>query len=365
MKKVKTTFVFAGGGTGGHLFPAIAVAEALQQRFPEAEMHFIGRSDKLEAVIVPQHGFFFHSIAAEGFSRKNVMVNLRVLLKFVTGFFQSLSVFVKYKPAAAITTGAYISAPVIAAARVFGTKVFMVEPNSYPGLVTRLFDKSVERVFITFEETKKYLRNPQNTLVTGNPVRKSFSEMNRNTAKVQLGFTEQAPLVLITGGSLGAKKLNETVSGMVEKFTQYGYQCLWQTGKNYYEQYKQFSSKSIKVVPFIENMAVAINAADIMVARAGATTIAEIMALGIASILVPSPNVAENHQFYNAKALADKNAAVLIEEKNIDENLFTAVHELCSNTNELETIRKQAKLLHKEQVAENIADCIVNTVTKG
>ncbi|MBI2419713.1 MAG: undecaprenyldiphospho-muramoylpentapeptide beta-N-acetylglucosaminyltransferase [Ignavibacteriales bacterium] len=365
MSKRHMSFVFAGGGTGGHLFPAIAVAEAIKARVPESDIHFIGRADKLEADVVPKYNFSFHAIKAEGFSRKNLMVNMRVLLKFIVGFFQSLSIFIKYKPVAAITTGAYISAPVIAAARLFGSKVFMIEPNSYPGLVTRLFDSSADEIFIAFEETKKYLRKVAKTTESGNPIRKTFISLSRNDSKKKLGFNENAPLVFITGGSLGARKLNEAASQMTAMLGQHGYQCLWQTGKSYFTAYQKFGGNGIKVVPFVEDMALALNAADVLIARSGATTVAEIVGLGIASILIPSPNVAENHQYFNAKSLADKQAAVLIEEKDITDTLFAELHKLLSNKEDADLIRQQAKLLQKEHVAESIAESILRSVSKG
>jgi UDP-N-acetylglucosamine--N-acetylmuramyl-(pentapeptide) pyrophosphoryl-undecaprenol N-acetylglucosamine transferase len=349
-------FLFAGGGTGGHLFPAVAVAEKIKAIKPEADILFVGTKSRIEGSVVPKLGFKFKSIWIKGFSRKITSENLLFPVKLVVSLIQSLIINMMFKPKVAIGSGGYVAGPAIWSANVMGSKIILLEQNSYPGVTTRLLEKYADEIHISFEDSKKYFRKKDKLCFTGNPVRESLNPVSKDEALRNFNLKVGVKTLLILGGSLGAGSINEAVAFAIKKLENENIQVIWQTGKNYYEKYKSFSSDKVYINTFIDNMNYAYSACDLMLARAGATTIAEILALGIASILVPSPNVAENHQYYNAKSLADKNAAVLINDNEIKEKLYEEVSGLISNQAKLSELKANALSLGKPDAASVIAN---------
>ena len=356
----KYRFLFAGGGTGGHLFPAVAVAEQIRELKPEADILFIGTKDKLESKIVPKLGFKFKSIWIKGFTRKLNLENLLFPLKLFVSLIQSLAINISFKPKVAIGSGGYVAGPAVWAASMMGTKIILLEQNTYPGVTTRLLEKYAEEVHLSFEESKKYLRNEKSHHLTGNPVRKNLGRMEKSEALRKFGLSNEKKTLLVLGGSLGAKTINEAMSESIKIFEENNVQVIWQTGKNYFEQFKKLNLDYIKVFDFIEDMNAAYSACDLLVARAGATTIAELLNLGIPAILVPSPNVAENHQYYNAKVLSDKNAAILIEDKNLKKDLEQSVLNNLNSANKLSDLKKNALAMAKPEAAKVIARNAIN-----
>jgi UDP-N-acetylglucosamine--N-acetylmuramyl-(pentapeptide) pyrophosphoryl-undecaprenol N-acetylglucosamine transferase len=238
-----------------------------------------------------------------------------------------------------------------------GTKLAMVETNTYPGMTIRMFDRSADEIYTAFEETRQYLRVKENVFVSGNPVRSNFRKMNPSEAKRRLGFDENRKLIFATGGSLGAKKINQIVAAMVNENRDV--QWLWQCGERYTADYTGFHAQGIRVMSFVEDMNTALNAADIIVARAGASTIAEITHCAIPAVLIPSPNVTENHQYYNAKSLSDRSAAVLIEEKDAAEQLPKIIDELLNDETKLIALRNNLKSIQVSNAAAFIVDRIL------
>jgi len=354
--KAQYRFLFAGGGTGGHLFPAVAVAERIKSILPEAEILFVGTKSKIEGRVVPKLGFKFKSIWIKGFSRKFTLENILFPLKLIVSIVQSIFINMKFKPQVAIGSGGYVSGPAIFGSSVMGAKVILLEQNSYPGVTTRLLEKKSKEIHITFEDSKKYFRDKEKLLLTGNPVRESLTKMNKEEALKEFGFTPSKKTLFILGGSLGAYTLNEAVATSIKKIEENGLQVIWQTGKNYFEKYKNLKSKSVWVNAFIDNMNFAYAACDLLVARAGASTIAEILMLGVPSILVPSPNVAANHQYHNAKSLTETEAAILVEDKDIKEKFINSVMDLINNKESLKKISANAKALAKPDAAKIIAE---------
>jgi len=348
-------FLFAGGGTGGHLFPAIAVAEQIKKMKPEAEILFVGTKDKIEGKTIPKLGYGFKSIWVKGFSRKFTLENILFPLRLFVSALQSLIINIRFKPSVTIGSGGYVAGPAVWGASVLGAKIILLEQNSYPGITTRLLEKHADEIHLSFSNSKKYLKKKNILLTTGNPVRKDLGTIDRIEAQTSFGFSAEKKTLLILGGSLGAKSINKAAGNLVNKLSDEGLQVIWQTGKNYYEDYKHFNSKSIKVFDFIEDMNYAYSISDLILARAGATTIAEILVLGIPSILVPSPNVAENHQFYNAKSLSDEGAAILIEDKEIDLRMYDEVTSTINSNEKLTELTKNALLLAKPDAAKVIA----------
>jgi UDP-N-acetylglucosamine--N-acetylmuramyl-(pentapeptide) pyrophosphoryl-undecaprenol N-acetylglucosamine transferase len=354
-KDFRYRFLFAGGGTGGHLYPAIAVADQIKTMKPEAEILFIGTKNKIEGTVVPKLGYKFKSIWIKGFARKFNLENLLFPLKLIVSTLQSLIINMSYKPKVAIGSGGYVSGPAIWGASVMGAKIILLEQNSYPGVTTRLLEKKAQEIHISFEDSRKCLRNQEALILTGNPVRKNLGSMDKKSALEKFSLIESKKTLLILGGSLGASSLNKAVVENLKRLVESGIQIIWQTGKIYFERYRSLNDENIKVLDFIEDMNAAYSACDLLIGRSGATTIAEILVLGIPSILVPSPNVAENHQYHNAKSLEEKEATILIEDKNLNTELLKTVTDTIINDSVLKKLSENAVKLAKPLAAETIA----------
>lgn len=353
-------FLFAGGGTGGHLYPAIAVADEIKRLKPESEILFVGTKSKIEGRVIPQLGYGFKSIWIKGFSRKFNLSNILFPIKLVVSILQSIFISFKFKPRVAIGSGGYVAGPAIWGASVMGAKIILMESNSYPGVTTRLLEKYADEVHITFEDSKKYLRHPEKIKLTGNPVRSELGKTNKSEALKYFGLDENKFTILILGGSLGAQSINDAVANCLEDLEKNNFQIIWQTGKNYYDNYKKFNFTSVKILDFIDDMNKAYSACDLLVARAGATTIAELSVLGIPSILIPSPHVAENHQYYNAKSLADNGAAVLIKDSELKDSLKNEILNLAKDKNLLKSLSENAKKIARPNAANEIAKSAIN-----
>jgi len=365
LQRTPYRFLFAGGGTGGHLFPAVAVAEKIKMLVPEAEILFVGTKSKIEGRVVPQLGYKFKSIWIKGFSRKINYENILFPLKLVVSIIQSIFINMKFRPKVAIGSGGYVSGPAIFGSSLVGAKIILLEQNSFPGITTKLLEKYAEEVHISFADSKKYFRNPEKLLLTGNPIRSSLAQVNKDEALKEFGLSTSNKTLLVIGGSLGAGSMNEAVADSVKIFEEKGIQVIWQTGNGYFDRYKNLTTGFIKVLPFINKMNLAYSACDLLLSRAGATTISELLALGIPSILVPSPNVAENHQYFNAKSLAENNAAILLEDKNMKKELADQVISAINNGERLKQLRQNALVLAKPDAAEVIAKNAIKYALAG
>lgn len=351
----KYRFLFAGGGTGGHLFPAVAVAEQIKELKPEADILFIGRKDKIEGKLVPKLGYKFKSIWIKGFSRKISLENILFPLQLIVSMIQSLIINISFRPKVAIGSGGYVAGPAIWAGSVMGAKIILLEQNSYPGITTRLLERYANQVHLSFSESKKYLRRESLHHLTGNPVRKNLGMMKKSDALKKIGLGNEKKTLLVLGGSLGAKTINEAVSENMNLLIENNIQIIWQTGKNYYDQFKNMNSDTVKIFDFLDDMNAAYSACDLLLARAGATTIAELLNLGIPALLVPSPNVAENHQYYNAKSLTENDAAILIEDKDLKKELSGTVLNTLNSDSKLDELKKNALKMAKPEAAKVIA----------
>ncbi len=352
-------FVFAGGGTGGHLYPALAVAQQIRLMKPESEILFVGAKNKIEEKIVPEYGFNFKTIWISGFSRKLSLSNLLFPLKLFVSAIQSLMINFSFKPRVAVGSGAYVSGPVIWAASVLGSKVILLEQNSYPGITNRMLEKKANEIHITFEESKKYFRDESKLKLTGNPIRINLKLCDKSEAKKKFGLNELKKVMLVIGGSGGARSINQAVAANINQLVSNNIQVIWQTGQFYYEQYKGYSNESVKIFPFISDMSAAYSAADIVLARSGATTIAEVSFLSLPVVFVPSANVAANHQYMNAKALKVAKAAELIEDKNLKDEFFPVVNELIFNEARQEILKKNISSFAKPLAAKTIAESAI------
>jgi UDP-N-acetylglucosamine--N-acetylmuramyl-(pentapeptide) pyrophosphoryl-undecaprenol N-acetylglucosamine transferase len=357
--KSKYRFLFAGGGTGGHLFPAIAVAEKIIELQPEAEVLFVGTRNRIEYRVVPKHGFKIKTIWVSGFSRSFNLRNILFPLKLLVSSIQSLKINMQFKPKVAIGTGAYVSGPAIWGASVLGSKIVLLEQNSYPGLTNRLLEKRADQIHTSFEDSKSYFRDEGKIVNSGNPVRFNIKFRDKKAARKLFALGDKKT-ILVIGGSLGAKSINEAVKHMLEQFESEDLQMIWQTGPKYFKDYTSLASSKVKIIPFIDNMSAAYSAADLIITRAGATTVAEAAYLGLPVIFVPSPNVAADHQYKNARSLEDAGAAVVIRDNVVNEELFNVIVKTINNEVQLSSMSEKIKEFSNPEAAENIAKSILS-----
>jgi len=268
---------------------------------------------------------------------------------------QSVIINLKFRPSVAIGTGGYVAGPAIWGSSLVGAKIILIEQNSYPGVTTKLLQNHADEIHLSYEDSKKYFRNERKLYMTGNPVRENLIKIKKSDALQKFGLNPQKKTLLILGGSLGASSINSVVTSHLNRLTDLDIQVIWQTGIAYYEKHKALSSEKVRISAFIENMNDAYSACDLVLARAGATTIAEILFLGVPAILVPSPNVAENHQYYNAKSLADKGAALLLEDKNLNERFLGEIKSSLLDDSTLLEMSRIAKQLSKPEATSVIA----------
>lgn len=351
--------LFTGGGTGGHLYPLIAVAQNLLALVPGAKIEFIGSKGKIEEKAVPAAGFVFHGIKASSFPKKAIAELVKFPFVFIKSLLSALKYVKSLKPEVAVGSGAYISAPGILAAKITGAKIILLEQNSFPGVTTKLLQGLAREIHVSFSDSVKFFKDKDKVFLTGNPVRPGMKGADKSEAIKSFGLDPQKPVVLVLGGSLGAGKINDSIAGILPGLKEKGIQVLWQTGERYYASYSSLNSTVCKVVPYLNDMASAYAAADLMVARAGATTIAEIAAIAMGTILIPSPNVANNHQYYNALSLSEKNAAVLIEEKEIESRLFPEITALLSEPQKLNTLKENISKFSAPEAGTIIANRII------
>lgn len=355
MTKNPYRFVFAAGGTGGHLYPAIAVAEKIKELKPSAEILFVGTKNKIEARVVPNLGFDFKTIWISGFSRKLTFKNLLFPIKLIVSIVQSFFINLKLKPKVAIGAGAYVSAPIAITAKMLGSKITLLEQNSYPGVTNRMLEKKADRVHLSFEDSKKYFKEQEKLVLSGNPIRNTLQLTNEQDAKKSFDLDLSKKTLLVLGGSLGARTINNSIKNNLSELIKNDIQIIWQTGELYYDEFKRLENKDVKVMAFISDMAKAYSACDLLLARAGATTIAEVAYLGLPVIFVPSKNVAANHQYKNAKSLVDVNAGLLIEDDRLEESLSKAVIDAIKNEKLLSDLKQNIRNLAKPDAAKNIA----------
>ncbi len=362
-KKMTYKFILSGGGTGGHIYPALSIAKALQEQLPGSEILFVGAQGRMEMQKVPQAGFKIEGLPITGLQRKFTMKNLVLPLKIIKSLSKALQIISNFKPDAVIGTGGYASAPVVWAAQFKGIPTFIQEQNSYPGITNRFLGKKAQRIFTAYPEAARYFPEKR-IMLTGNPVRREIIRRpDTEAAKKSFGLPERLPVVLILGGSLGAAAINRATAQWIETEQRNDFAVLWQTGKRYYEQYKNHENAHIKPVAFIDEMSAAYAAANIIVSRAGAGTVSELAIVGKPVILIPSPNVAEDHQTRNALSLSQRNAAVLLPENQV-EKLGKIIRTLLENPEKAQKLAENLKAIARPDATERIAETIIKTVQK-
>ncbi|MDD8018214.1 MAG: undecaprenyldiphospho-muramoylpentapeptide beta-N-acetylglucosaminyltransferase, partial [Bacteroidota bacterium] len=321
------TILFAGGGTGGHLYPAIAIAEEIKKKNPQARIVFVGTKKKIEARVVPQKGFEFFTIWISGFSRRLRLSNVLFPVKVVVSLIQSFFLISKLKPNVVVGTGGYVCGPILYMASLLRIPTVVHESNSYPGVTTRMLAYRMTKVFITFEGTQQWLSKNAKTELVGNPTRDILSKVTKTEGCAQFNLDPNKKTIFAFGGSLGAATINNAMKYVVEDAIKNNYQVIWQTGEQ--ETTMEVPEHSnIKVQQYIDNIEYAYAAADVIVSRSGATTLAEVTRLGKPIILIPYPFAAANHQELNAKTMVESGAAMMIDDKEVQKKLLPMVRQL-------------------------------------
>jgi len=359
--------LLAAGGTGGHVYPAIAIADAIKDRSPDSEILFVGTRDRMEWQTVPKSGYEIKSVWISGFHRRLTPQNLLFPVKLLTSIIQSYSILNSFKPDVVISCGGFAAGPIGWVAAKKGIPIVIQEQNSYPGVTNKLLAKHASMIFTAFEDAADYLPKEKISL-TGNPVRKQLTKSDRAISLEQFGFKKKRPVLLVLGGSGGALALNNAIKEHIEELhDSLGIQIIWQCGKKYYDGLKQTVDveefSGLRLVPYIENMPAAYSAADLVLTRAGASTCSELMLLGQPAILVPSPNVAGDHQSKNAQSMVDAGAAVRLNEKKLVGKLPDTVKQIIFDHEKLNKMSKAMSGLAKPNAASTIAKEIFTLVT--
>ncbi|MDB0438348.1 undecaprenyldiphospho-muramoylpentapeptide beta-N-acetylglucosaminyltransferase [Clostridioides difficile] len=359
--------LLSGGGTGGHVYPAIAIANKIRDEHPDAEIMFVGTEKGIESEIVPKYGFELKTVTVQGFKRKIDFDNVKRVFKLFKGLEQSRKIVKKFKPDVVIGTGGYVSGPVLFNASMGKIPAIIHEQNSFPGVTNKILSKTVTKVLTSFEDShKRFPEAAEEKLVfTGNPVRKEILLSRKNIARKNLGISEEKKMVLCYGGSGGSRKINDAMRLVIKNMVNEDIAFIFATGKSYYEEFMESISNINlkpyqKVVPYLEDMANALAASDLVIGSAGAISLAEITALGKPSIIIPKAYTAENHQEYNAKSIEKQGAGIAILEKNLTpESLNTAVFKLLGDRELLVDMANASKNVGRPEAIDLIYDEII------
>ena len=356
--------MLAGGGTGGHLFPALAIADEIKRLEPASRFLFLGTKGKIEARVVPQRGYPFRSIWISGFHRRLTVDNLLFPVKVVVSLVQSLFVIRQFRPDVVIGTGGYVCGPILFVASMLGIPTVIHESNSYPGVTTRLLAKRVTSVFIAFDAARRWLKRTDHVRLVGTPTREILGTVSKEEGRTFFHIATSKKTLLVFGGSLGASSINNAVLEAIPELLAANVQLIWQTGQSDYERVRKSSGNKNTgwLGPFIDKMEYAFGAADLVICRAGATTLAELTRVGKPAIVVPYPFAAGDHQTHNARSLADAGAAVMIADQDVRKNLKETAISLLSDPERLNEMGNASAQLGKPEAGHEIATAILGMI---
>jgi UDP-N-acetylglucosamine--N-acetylmuramyl-(pentapeptide) pyrophosphoryl-undecaprenol N-acetylglucosamine transferase len=355
----KLNIVLSGGGTGGHIFPAIAIANEIKSRFPNANILFVGAKDRMEMEKVPQNGYEIKGLWISGLQRKLSLKNLSFPFKLISSLYNANKIIRKFKPDVVIGTGGFASGPTLYMAALKGIPTLIQEQNSYAGITNKLLAKKVDTICVAYDGLAKFF--PKEKIVfTGNPIRQDLisQDTTREEALAFFKLDKTKKTVLVLGGSLGARAVNEIIANTVSDFKEHNVQVIWQTGKLYIDKYKKYNEGLIQTHAFLNRMDLAYQAADVIISRAGASSISELCVVAKPVVLIPSPNVAEDHQTKNAMAIASKDAGILLKEKDLKTTFKNILFDLLDDEEKQEVLRKNIKALAKPNATKTIVDKI-------
>ena len=353
----KFRFILSGGGTGGHIYPAIAIANELKRRHPNAEFLFVGAKDKMEMEKVPQAGYEIEGLWISGIQRKLTLKNLMFPFKLISSLLRARKIVKQFQPDVAIGTGGFASGPLLRMAAGAGIPCVLQEQNSFAGVTNKLLAGKAEKICVAYEGMERFF--PKEKIVkTGNPIRMDLVEINSDKKEASgfFGLDENKKTVLVLGGSLGARRINQLIEKELHFFETIGLQVLWQCGKLYYDEYKKHNSDHVKVLAFVNRMDLAYAAGDVIISRAGAGSVSELCLVGKPVIFIPSPNVAEDHQTQNAKALVAKDAAIMLRENELDAEFEKSFSQLMDSKEMQGKLGTNIKKMAMPRATEHIVD---------
>ncbi|APY10199.1 undecaprenyldiphospho-muramoylpentapeptide beta-N-acetylglucosaminyltransferase [Seonamhaeicola sp. S2-3] len=359
--------ILSGGGTGGHIYPAIAIANELKSRYPDAEFLFVGAKDRMEMEKVPQAGYKIIGLWISGIQRSLTLKNLSFPFKVISSLWKARKIINSFKPNVAIGTGGYASGPLLYVAASKNIPSLIQEQNSYPGITNKLLAKKAQKICVAYNDLERFF--PKEKIIkTGNPVRKGLLNIEEKTveAKKQFNLKEGKHTLLVLGGSLGARRINELIEKELDFFDTQNVQVIWQCGSLYYQQYKIYNNtKNVQVHEFLNNMGSAYAAADIVISRAGASSVSELCIVGKPVIFVPSPNVAEDHQTKNAMAIVKNNAAMIIKEEDLAIDFENKFSQLIASPEKQKELGKNIKKLALVNATKQIVDEVEKLLNKA
>ncbi|WP_343587511.1 undecaprenyldiphospho-muramoylpentapeptide beta-N-acetylglucosaminyltransferase [Flavobacterium sp.] len=359
----KYKFILSGGGTGGHIYPAIAIANELKLQFPDAEFLFVGAKDKMEMQKVPQAGYEIKGLWIAGLQRKLTLQNLMFPLKLASSLLESKRIIKKFKPNVVIGTGGFASGPLLQAAGSAGIPTVVQEQNSYPGITNKLLSKKANAICVAYQNLERFFPK-EKIVLTGNPVRQDLIdiESKRDEAIAFYNLDPNKKTLLVLGGSLGARRINQLIEKELQNFLSQDVQVIWQCGKLYFEEYKKYNQPNVKVVDFIERMDFVYAASDVIISRAGASSVSELCIVGKPVIFIPSPNVAEDHQTKNAQAIVDEKGAILLKESELDSQFSIVFEALLKDSGKQKQLSDNIKKLAKPRATQDIVAEIVKLI---
>jgi UDP-N-acetylglucosamine--N-acetylmuramyl-(pentapeptide) pyrophosphoryl-undecaprenol N-acetylglucosamine transferase len=359
----KPRFIISGGGTGGHIYPAVAIANELKSRFPEAEFLFVGAKDKMEMQKVPQEGYAIKGLWIAGIQRKITLDNAMFPLKLTSSLLNSFKIIKNFKPDVVIGTGGFASGAVLKVASMLGIPTVIQEQNSYPGITNKLLAKKANKICVAYENLERFFPKDK-MILTGNPVRQDLiNEASKSEAVTYFKLDANKKTLLVLGGSLGARRINQLIEKELDFLLSQNIQIIWQCGKLYLNDYSKYNEKdNVQVVAFIDRMDLVYAAADVVISRSGASSVSELCIVGKPTIFIPSPNVAEDHQTKNAKAISDKNGAILIKESELETQFETIFSDLISNESKQVELSQNIKKLAKPNATKDIVEEIMKLV---
>ncbi|MBX7226073.1 MAG: undecaprenyldiphospho-muramoylpentapeptide beta-N-acetylglucosaminyltransferase [Chitinophagales bacterium] len=367
-KKYKV--IIAGGGTGGHIFPAVAIAQGLEQKLGEAvEILFVGAKGRMEMEKIPALGYDIVGLEVAGFQRGQILKNLSLPFKLFKSFFQARRVIKSFQPNIAIGVGGYASGPLLFVANLAGIPIVIQEQNSFPGITNKILSKKARKIFVAYDHMEQFFPK-EKIMLTGNPIRQDINRTlpSKEEALKFFGLEAEKKTILVIGGSLGARTINQSIEPNLSVIQSAGYQLIWQTGKLYYEGVLERIAgqdmKGIVVREFLKEMDMVYAAADIIISRAGALSISELCVVAKPVVLVPSPNVSEDHQTKNALALVDKSAAMMVKDIEAKEMLIPTALSLLNNQQKMDELSAGIKLLAKTAATQNIVEGILAIARK-
>jgi UDP-N-acetylglucosamine--N-acetylmuramyl-(pentapeptide) pyrophosphoryl-undecaprenol N-acetylglucosamine transferase len=358
-------FILSGGGTGGHIYPAIAIANELKMRFPDAEFLFVGAEDKMEMQKVPEAGYAIKGLWIAGLQRQINLKNAMFPFKLVDSLWKSKRIIKDFKPDVVIGTGGFASGPLLQVANSMGVPTVVQEQNSYPGITNKLLGRKARVICVAYENLERFFSKDKMVL-TGNPVRQDLIDIDgkREQAIAFFNLDPKKKTLLVLGGSLGARRINQLLEKELPNIQGQNVQVIWQCGKLYYEDYKKYNDRNVQVLAFIERMDLVYAAADVIISRAGASSVSELCIVGKPVIFIPSPNVAEDHQTKNARAIVEKGGAILLKESELDFEFSSVFESLLKDEKRNMMLSQNIKRLALPKATQQIADEVIKLIKK-